>query len=196
MAKEATELKRQIPFSVTHSNARRRSKTAILKLWQLEWKNSPKVGRYAISNRIKPSLKPSPHFKELKNKREVFGRVLQCRTGHSYTGEFRQSFLPLSPDPTACPCDPETLETRSHILRECPRFEQHRHILKKVSRDIVLPDILGTKKGITALADFIYKSGAFSRTGTTPTPPQPPRFENEPEPDAEDNPRLVHDDWG
>jgi ribonuclease HI len=196
LAKEATELERQTPFSATHSNARRRAKTSILKLWQIEWKNSPKVGRYAIANRIKPSLNPTQHFKELKNKREIFGRVIQCRTGHSYTGEFRQAFLPLSPDPTACPCDPETLETRNHILRECPRFAQHHHILKKVSRDIVLSDILGTKKGIAALADFIHKSGAFTRTGAAPNAQQPPNFENEPEPAAEDDPRLVHDDWG
>ena len=59
LAKEATTLDCQIPFSVTRSNARRRAKRSILLLWQLDWKNAPRVGRYAISNRIKPSLSPT-----------------------------------------------------------------------------------------------------------------------------------------
>ena len=196
LAKKATELERQTTFSVSHSNARRRAKTSVLKSWQIEWKNSPKVGRYAISNRLKPSLKPTKHFKDLQNKREVFGRVMQCRTGHSYTGEFRRTFLPLPPDRTSCPCDAGTLETRSHILQECPRFAQHREILKEVSRDIALPEILGTKEGITALAEFIQKSGAFTRNGQPPNPPQTPNFENEPEAPAEEEPRLTHNDGG
>ena len=139
LAKEATSLGCQIPFSTTRSNAKRRTKSTTTKLWQNEWKNSPKEGRFAISNRIQPSLNPSKHFQDLKDKREVFGRVLQCRTGHAYTGEFHQTFIPLSPDPTSCPCDNETLESRNHILRDCPRYEQHRDILKKASKYLFLP---------------------------------------------------------
>ena len=142
----------------------------------MEWKNTPKVGRFAIANRIAPSLNPTKHFLHLKDKREIFGRVIQCRTGHTYTGEFRQSFIPLSPEPSTCPCDNETTETRNHILRECPRYEQHRDILKKASRHLALPVLLGTHKGIAALAKFIQKSGAFSRTGE-PNNPQQPKLE-------------------
>ena len=185
LAKEATELGRQIPFKVTHSNAKRRAKSATLKLWRIEWKNTTKSGRYAIANRLEPSLTPTPHFKNLKDKREVFGRVTQCRTGHAYTGEFRRSFLPLSQDPITCPCDNKSIETREHILRECPRFEQQRNILEKASPTIALPEILGTKKGIAALSEFLIASGAFTRTGTTPTPAKAPNFEDEPEPPPE-----------
>ena len=196
LAKEATELERQTPYTVSHSNARRRAKSSILKLWQIEWSSSPKVGRYAIANRIKPSLNPTPHFKNLKDKREIFGRITQCRTGHSYTGEFRRSFLPLSPDPETCPCDNETLETRTHILRECPRYTQHRNILRTASRDIAIPEILGSKEGIAALAEFLQKSAAFTRTGSIPTKAPPPTFENEPEQANNDEPRFEQDDGG
>ena len=182
LAKEATSLGCQIPFSTTRSNARRRSKNSITKLWQKDWKDAPKVGRFAIANRTPPSLNPTKHFKHLKDKREVFGRVLQCRSGHAYTGEFRQSFLPLSPDPTACQCDNETLESRSHILIECPRYDQHRNILEKASKYIALPVLLGSDKGIKALAKFIHKSGAFSRTGTPFVAPPPPSLDDEPIP--------------
>ena len=42
------------------------------------------------------------------------------------------------------------------------------------------------KKGIIALTTFLKKSGAFTRTGTTKTPPKPPEFRNEPEAEEED----------
>jgi ribonuclease HI len=198
LAKEATTLRCQIPFSTTRANAKRRNKSATTKTWQQEWRKSPKMGRFAIANRIEPSLNPTKHFKNLKGKREVFGRVLQCRTGHAYTGEYRQSFLPLSPDPVTCPCDNDSTETRNHILTECPRYNQHREILRKASKYIALPVILGTDKGIKALGEFILKSGAFSRTGTHTIAAHPPTLNNEPIPDPNPdfNPVLVDDDGG
>jgi ribonuclease HI len=158
LAKEATSLNCQIPFSTTRSNAKRRIKSTTTKIWTRDWKNTPKVGRFAIANRIEPSLRPTKHFQELKENREVFGRLIQCRTGHAYTGEFRRSFIPLSPDPSTCPCDNVTHETRTHIICECPRYNQHRKLLKKASRHLSLPVILGTNKGIKALAEFIKNS--------------------------------------
>ena len=198
LAKEATDLERQTPFSVSQTNARRRAKRTTLKLWQTDWINSPKVGRYAIANQIPPSLKPTPHFTSLKNKREVFGRVTQCRTGHSYTGEFRRSFLPLSPDPITCPCDEleETIETRNHILRDCTRYSQHRNILEKASRSLTLSVLLGSKEGIAALAEFISKSGAFTREGTFKTPTLPPTYDNEPNAPIEREHNFEQDDRG
>ena len=75
---------------------------------------------------------------------------------------------------------------REHILRECPTYAQHRGILRIPSDSIALLVILGTKKGIIALTTFLKKSGAFTRTGTTKTPPKPPEFRNEPEAEEED----------
>jgi hypothetical protein len=194
LAKEATSLGCQTPFCITRSNARRRAKRTTLLLWQQEWRKNPKTGRFAIANRIPPSLNPTKHFVHLKSNREAFGRLLQCRTGHTYTGEFRQSFLPLSPDPNSCPCDNEILKTRNHILRECPRYNRHHRILVKASRALALSVLLGTKDGIEALAEFLIKSGAFSRTGTPPTNYTPPLLENEPEPNMDQE--LTQDDGG
>ncbi|KAJ6455077.1 hypothetical protein C8R47DRAFT_1328976 [Mycena vitilis] len=72
-------------------------------------------------------------------------------------------------------------ETRAHILQECPRYDDHRDILRKASATIHLPDILGTKEGIAALADFIEKSGAFTKTGAPRPARTIPTFEEEPE---------------
>ena len=38
LAKEATQRERQTPYSVSRSNALRRSKSTILKLWQIDWR--------------------------------------------------------------------------------------------------------------------------------------------------------------
>jgi ribonuclease HI len=185
LAKEATRLERQTPFSATRSNTLRRAKTSILKLWTKEWKKQPLAGRYAVSNRFLPSLRPTPHLTQLKYNRELFGRLIQCRTGHGYTGEFRQTFLPHLNEPTSCPCDNVTHQTREHILRECERYSQHREVLKKVSNTISLPDVLGSREGIQALAEFLKKSGAFTQSGTPRQPPQPPTPEDEPDSDTE-----------
>ncbi|KAJ7048438.1 hypothetical protein C8F01DRAFT_957503, partial [Mycena amicta] len=102
-----------------------------------------------------------------------------CRTGHGYTGEYYSRFVP--DESNHCPCG-EDFQSRSHILRECPRYNNHRHILKKVSRDIALPVILGTTKGISALAKFLEESGAFTKMGQPRRENKLPTLEEEPEP--------------
>ena len=44
--------------------------------------------------------------------------------GHDPIGEYRARFIPN--EPTACPCDEAALETRLHILMDCPRFPKDR----------------------------------------------------------------------
>ncbi|KAJ7016215.1 hypothetical protein C8F04DRAFT_982495 [Mycena alexandri] len=129
-----------------------------------------------MANRFPPSLRPTPHFISLK--REVFGRVTQCRIGHCFTGEYYSQFVPS--EGIDCPCG-EQFQTREHLLRECPQYEDQRHVLEAVSRDISLPEILGTKKGIAALAEFLESSGAFTKTGKPRQPPKLPSVEDEPE---------------
>ena len=91
-----------------------------------------------------------------------------------------------------------TPETRAHVIQECPRYAQHRDILEKASKHLHLPTILGSKKGIFALAEFIQKSGAFTRTGAPLSISQPPNPDDEPIPNMnpEINPTLVYDDGG
>jgi ribonuclease HI len=102
LAKQATEQAHNSPINVTRTNALRRAKATATKLWIKEWKKTALVGHYAIANRFPPSLKPTPHFTALKNQRELFGRTVQCRSGHGYTGEFRREFK--LEGPYSCPC--------------------------------------------------------------------------------------------
>lgn len=79
-------------------------------------------------------------------------------------------------------------QTREHILRECPRYEEHRDILRKSSHDIPLPEILGTPKGIIALTEFLRKTGAFTATGEPRSKRPMPTFEDTPgEPEVKED---------
>jgi hypothetical protein len=131
LAKEGVE--KSTLLHGTRSNAIRRAKETMLVQWTKEWKASPKRGGFEDANRIKPKSKPSNMFKELGC--EVFGRVVQCRTGHGYIGEYYKRIY--ADKEVECPCG-EEIQMREHILRDCPRYDKHRHILEDVSRDIAL----------------------------------------------------------
>jgi len=100
LAKEANDLPWSAPISTTRANAVRRSKMASQKAWVKQWKSTPKRGAFAISNCIAPTLKPTQRF--LNTPRETFGRLIQCRTGHAYTGEYRRRFHPDKDENCAC----------------------------------------------------------------------------------------------
>ncbi|KAJ3766336.1 hypothetical protein FB446DRAFT_676608, partial [Lentinula raphanica] len=137
--------------------------------WKQEWDKRSVTGRYAIANRFPPTLKPTERLKTLK--RELFGRLVQCRTGHAYIGEYYSKFVPGKN--IDCPCG-EALQTREHILRECPQYHDFRYVLEKASPDVILADILGTSEGVEALSEFLELSGAFTRTGKHREPPEGP----------------------
>ncbi|KAJ7832995.1 hypothetical protein B0H13DRAFT_2428992 [Mycena leptocephala] len=80
----------------------------------------------------------------------------------AFIGEYYAKFVPS--EPVTCPCG-EPFQTRVHILRECETYAWHREILQKVSEDISMPEILATEKGLQALALFLEKTGAFTKTG-------------------------------
>ena len=143
--------------------------------WIQVWKNHPQQGRYAQANRLPPSLRPSSHFEELRDKRELFGRLTQCRTGHGYLGDFYMK-VDATSNPT-CPCG-EPYQTRTHILRNCHLYRDYRYILEEISPTIYPPDILGTHKGIKALTEFLLKSNAFTRSVTGPPTRHKPTIDN------------------
>ncbi|EJD36481.1 hypothetical protein AURDEDRAFT_34626, partial [Auricularia subglabra TFB-10046 SS5] len=90
---------------------------------------------------------------------KTLSALTQCRTGHAFTGEYYRS-INKPERGFACPCG-AALQTRNHILAECPDYEQHRDILRDVSPSLSIPELLGTKAGIHATAKFIRRSGAF-----------------------------------
>ncbi|KAF8586395.1 hypothetical protein K439DRAFT_1341148, partial [Ramaria rubella] len=90
--------------------------------------------------------------------------------GHAFTGEYYATNVP--DNDRGCPCS-AAIQTRAHILQDCTRYNTHRHILDAVVPNGRIADILGTKEGIAALADFIEASGAFTKTGEPPIPAKP-----------------------
>lgn len=182
LAKAGAAMASHMPFAGTTAHARQAAKERLLRDWTRQWKAAPKTGHFAISDRIPPAMKPTPHFRKLDGKREVFGRLVQCRTGHGYSGEYYRRFVPT--ESTQCQCG-EALQTREHILRECPLYDEHRPYLRKVSEDVSLPEILGTRDGISALITFLEKSGAFSKNGRPREPREPPKPEEAPDDEEE-----------
>jgi hypothetical protein len=180
---EAVEMSSREPTSRKH--ALRRTKEKLKRDWVKEWHSRPLGGSFDPANRFPPSLSPTERFRQ--TPREVFGRLIQCRTGHGYIGEYYSRFVPA--EDVDCPCG-ETFQTREHLLRECPLYGGQRHLLTKVSRDISLPEILGTKDGVKALSEFLKKTGAFTKSGRPreawrlPAPDDNPG--DDPEPDLEE----------
>ena len=86
----------------------------------------------------------------------MFGRLVQCRTGHAYAGEFRKQFFPGESVDCACGEDPQT---REHILRTCTRYTSHWGSLQDENRKIALLELRGTPKGIAS-----SKTRAHSRS--------------------------------
>ncbi|KIK63305.1 hypothetical protein GYMLUDRAFT_163216, partial [Collybiopsis luxurians FD-317 M1] len=139
--------------------------------WKKVWENRSVHGCFAIANHSPPPLKPTQHLKE--TPRKIFGRLMQCWTGHGYIGGYFSKFVP-SKNIDCSRGEPH--QTREDILQECPRYEQHRHILRKVSQDLSLEEILRSLEGIDALVSFIGKSGAFTRNGNTCKPSTEPEL--------------------
>jgi len=187
LAKEATQLAWSAPIGTSRAFALRQAKATTQTAWIRDWQKAPRRGRFAIANRIPPSLNPTKHFTELQNQCEVFGHLIQCRTGHAYMGEFRKQFFPEKS--INCECG-ETLQTREHIIRTCTHYETHRAKLQNENHELALPELLGTPNGIAALTEFIKDSGAFTFTGEKYIPKNLPSFFDEPEPpdiDSEDD---------
>ncbi len=158
MAKEAARSNSHRPMLPSRSHQLRIAKELLLQNWKTTWLRSSAQGNFAPSNRLPPSLKPRKHF-ALTN-RELYGRLIQCRTGHAFLGEYYRRFVP-SEDPT-CPCG-ATIQTRAHVIQDCDLFEDARSILYNFDVSLSLPEILGTPKGIDALTQFIRRSGAFKK---------------------------------
>ncbi|KAK0200673.1 hypothetical protein DFS33DRAFT_1227657, partial [Desarmillaria ectypa] len=73
----------------------------------------------------------------------------------------------------------EPIQTEDHVICECPRCDGHRDRLRKDHRDTYFPGILGTKDGVEALASFLEKSGASTKTGSPKRPPTRPTLDEE-----------------
>lgn len=166
----------------TQSHLKHRARMRAQLLWRRQWKEvAPLPGSFEMADVVPPSIAPNAIFRS--TPRELFGRVAQTVTGHGYTGEYYQRFVP-SESPW-CPCSDEVtdpiLQTRQHIICECPRYEPFRNILRKKhpnlhAKDYSLRPLFDPRNGLPELIRFMHKSGAFTKSGA-------PRPEPEPDPD-------------
>jgi len=162
MAKTAAERDPTMLQPATITHLLRRAGEATLESWTSEWRQRVGMGWFAWANRLPPRLKPRKHF--VNTKREVYGRLLQCRTGHAFTGEYYARMVPT--EATDCSCG-HPYQTRQHILQDCEEFDEHRHILTDVDETLSMTELLGTEDGIAALAAFLNASSAFRKQRPT-----------------------------
>jgi hypothetical protein len=125
LAKEATQLAWSAPISASRAFALRR-KASTQSAWIRDWQKAPRTGRFAISNRIPPSLNPTKHFVTLKDRREVLGRLRRPSTMPHRTRVHRripQTVLPRGEHQLRVwrgPPNPRIYYKRMHSLREPP----------------------------------------------------------------------------
>jgi len=128
-------------------------------------------------------LRPPEWFKKIN--RSSMSTLTQMCTNHAPTGEyFKSSVWKYQNKPPSfffCPCHkskdhnyPPVLQTRDHIIRACPLFEDAREKLAVAFPGIRIPQrSLGRlikKKHVEHTLDFL-KSGAFSRRHAPYEPP-------------------------
>jgi len=125
--------------------------------------------------------KPAKWFSAIK--RSTMSQLTQMCTNHAPTGEyFKRCVWKYQDKPTSffhCPCKythniPPTLQTREHIIRACPLFEDARERLQRVFPGLRKPRVsLGKmvrKKTIEHTLEYL-KAGPFSRKHAPHEPP-------------------------
>jgi len=122
--------------------------------------STPRRGRWSVANQLSLSL----HFRHLKDK-QVLGYLIQYRTGHTFHGKYYHRFILT--ESTSYPCE-ESLQIQEHLMRVWPTCERHSKVLHDISPNIYLPDILGARTNMVALAGFLEKSRAFMKNGCNP----------------------------
>jgi hypothetical protein len=142
----------------TRAYALHMNKEENLREWKKRWLDTVGKGRFAWANRRPPAWKLPPHIHN-PLKRNIFSRLMQAQIGHTHIGEYYRDFN--IPEDISCPCG-VAIQTRIHILSECPLFDEHRHLLHDEEQNIIPTDLFGTKEGIKHLTEFLTKTNAFA----------------------------------
>ena len=157
LAKGGSSLPSEYPFSASSAYVGNSNKKRLLNDWQTRWAHVPSHNRpteYSVCNVNPPFLRLSKPFKTLP--RKSFSRLIQCRTGHAFIGQYYKRFVPDESE--ACRCG-ERLETRNHIFQECPLYDEWRDLLLDSEDEPNIADLFGTEEGSQRTAKFIDWSG-------------------------------------
>ena len=164
LAKETTLLPLLLEPTITH-NIYHACK-CLKRDWTILWRNSSlQQGSWATANQILLSLHSTPHFLVLADRKELFGQLLQCRTGHSYSEKYYQRFV--SSADLVCLCS-KPIQTWEHVIQSYLTYEKHHTALCKVLQMLCLSDLLGTKDSIKAITSFLENFRAFTKNGQPP----------------------------
>lgn len=133
---------------------------SLCETWADRWAQTPRNARsdYTRADHFPPQLSVTHRFTE--SSRVTFSRLVQARTGHAHIGSYYSRFVPT--ESTECPCG-EQLQTREHILHECTLYDRYRHLLGDKDEDRAIDILMGTREGVSRLADFIEVTGAFAK---------------------------------
>jgi hypothetical protein len=151
---------------------REHSRGKVQRHWRWEWPQRKRAmgPSMAMGNRP-PSRKVAREMEKIMDaKRRVGARAMQVLTGHAFLGEFYNRMIPS--EKIDCECG-EELQTRQHVLRDCPLFEAERFRLRKVIPSVDERKIVHSKAGRAALLDFLSNTRAFLKPHRD-VPPEPP----------------------
>ncbi len=84
--------------------------------------------------------------------RRILSKITQFRTNHGNYGQYFKKFN-ITKDSYDCECG--ELETVSHILVSCPITSDKRHMMKRVSPNLVVRTLLNTRRGLLSVASFL-----------------------------------------
>lgn len=80
-----------------------------------------------VNGRFAPTLKPHEH--SIHTSRNLYGRLIQCRTGHAF-GRILHYTTPSMSQQKIASASGEPIQSRGHILTSCLTYENQYHILK------------------------------------------------------------------
>jgi ribonuclease HI len=163
LAKQGAESEPNTDFSFdTISCARQKARAHAESKW-VEAHSAQHRDNWYAACRQTPRTKPHSKGSWLRGiDRRSRALLTQVKTGHAFLGEYYGWRVPS--ESPGCPCG-ALPQTRSHVLKECPRYEASRHILRAASPCIAVPFLLYTPKGQEAIVKFIERTGAFTKTG-------------------------------
>ena len=139
-----------------------RNSKICLEEWTTEFSRSEIQGRNFLAMNTEKHKEATPMYAKggtwmsyLGHSISLCARATRAILNHAPTGEYRARFFPQ--ESPACPCGQSDIETRQHILTECPRFTKDR---------VSLPS--------PCIGDFIKFLTSNPTAFTFPTPREPP----------------------
>jgi ribonuclease HI len=161
LAKEARELEGNVFGGATLTWAKEQAKKLVEKHWTLAWRHrtnhSTSAGDAVYGRPPSRRITKSTSYFMYADRRWG-ARMVQTLTGHRWYGGYYQRFN--INDTHACPCG-EDLQSREHILEDCPLYNDHRHFLDP---PVSTSWIMSTSTGRLGLSQFLQSLDAFFKT--------------------------------